>query len=474
MIKLNKKEVKDKIYACWLGKNIGGTIGTPFEGRREMVDCKGFNSEPGKPLPNDDLDLQLVWFNAFRENGPQNCNSKLLGEYWLEYVTPYWNEYGISKANMKRGLVPPMSGEYKNYWKHSNGAWIRTEIWACLYPGNVEKAMKYAYEDASVDHGSGEGTYAAIFVAAVEAAAFVTDDIRKLLEIGLSKIPENSKMHKFISKAIECYDSGMSIKDACLLIQKMSIDDEELGWFQAPGNVAYTVLALLYGEGDFKQTIILACNCGDDTDCTCATAGSILGIIKGTEIIPKDWQAYIGDSIITKCVNLGAMGVPGTCSDLTDEVVAMHTITSHGSDIELTDDATDLSELDTDKFMGNEFALSLGARSNFYAEYSSIITDCLVELGKEPEIAPNGSIEVKLSLKTKLASQKAYIVNWLLPDGWSVAGSSNINVMNRFEAESESYVITAGEKVAPKNTIVASITCDGHFDNLLVPVVLFG
>ena len=29
VIKYNKEKLRDKIYACWLGKNIGGTIGAP-------------------------------------------------------------------------------------------------------------------------------------------------------------------------------------------------------------------------------------------------------------------------------------------------------------------------------------------------------------------------------------------------------------------------------------------------------------
>ena len=34
VVKYNKEKLRDKIYACWLGKNIGGTIGTPYEGKR--------------------------------------------------------------------------------------------------------------------------------------------------------------------------------------------------------------------------------------------------------------------------------------------------------------------------------------------------------------------------------------------------------------------------------------------------------
>lgn len=159
--------LRDKVYACWIGKNIGGTLGGPYEGKRHTHNVEGFSTKAGEPLPNDDLDLQIVWLRAMRHLGPQGLNERSLGEYWMEYVSPYWNEYGICKANMVHGLSAPMSGHYKNEWKHSNGAWIRTEIWACLYPADVNNAVKYAYYDACVDHGLGDGTYAAMFVAAL-------------------------------------------------------------------------------------------------------------------------------------------------------------------------------------------------------------------------------------------------------------------------------------------------------------------
>ena len=58
MIKFNRERLYDKIYACWIGKNIGGTMGTPYEGSRALNDISGFVTPPGEPLPNDDLDLQ--------------------------------------------------------------------------------------------------------------------------------------------------------------------------------------------------------------------------------------------------------------------------------------------------------------------------------------------------------------------------------------------------------------------------------
>ena len=57
---LNREELKDKIYGCWLGKNIGGTLGGPFEGNRNILDVTGYTTPEGEPMPNDDLDLRPV------------------------------------------------------------------------------------------------------------------------------------------------------------------------------------------------------------------------------------------------------------------------------------------------------------------------------------------------------------------------------------------------------------------------------
>ena len=37
-MKLNLTTYRDKLHAAWIGKNIGGTMGTPYEGGREYLD----------------------------------------------------------------------------------------------------------------------------------------------------------------------------------------------------------------------------------------------------------------------------------------------------------------------------------------------------------------------------------------------------------------------------------------------------
>lgn len=42
---LSKKEYIEKMRGCWLGKSIGGTLGTPFEPTRGAFDIDYYTAE---------------------------------------------------------------------------------------------------------------------------------------------------------------------------------------------------------------------------------------------------------------------------------------------------------------------------------------------------------------------------------------------------------------------------------------------
>ena len=203
MKQLKFKDYYDKVRGCYLGKNIGGTLGAPFECFRGVYDIDGFMQDVSSPIPNDDVDLQLVWLAAV-EQEVKNIDSHILCEYWDYYVTAVISEYGTGKNNFNKGILPPHTGYLRNFNRDSNGAWIRTEIWACLAAGHPDVAARFALEDAMVDH-SGEGVYSAAFLAAMQSAAFVESDTMKLIEIGLSYIPEDCGITKGVRTVIECY-----------------------------------------------------------------------------------------------------------------------------------------------------------------------------------------------------------------------------------------------------------------------------
>ena len=68
---INEAEFRDRVNAGWLGKNIGGTLGMPFEGKTEPNDISFYTKiDAGNPAANDDPDLQILWLKAMEEN---NC-----------------------------------------------------------------------------------------------------------------------------------------------------------------------------------------------------------------------------------------------------------------------------------------------------------------------------------------------------------------------------------------------------------------
>ena len=59
-----------KVMGCWLGKAVGGTLGGPWEGRPlPNHELTFYEPVPQEMLPNDDLDLQIVWLQAIRNYG---------------------------------------------------------------------------------------------------------------------------------------------------------------------------------------------------------------------------------------------------------------------------------------------------------------------------------------------------------------------------------------------------------------------
>ena len=492
-MKLNFNTYKDKVNACWVGKNIGGTMGAPYEGKRELLDIQGFATKPGEVLPNDDLDLQLVWLYALEQEGPYAIKAAMLGEYWLSYITPHWNEYGLGKVNMQRGLPAPMSGDYENDWKDSNGAWIRTEIWASVVPGTPEAAARYAMEDAKVDHGAGEGTYAAAFVGAMQSAAFVLSDIRACMEVGLAVIPETSRVAQTVRFVMECYDQGKPPVETRNAVLQMNADIGT-GWFEAPSNVGYVVLGLLFGEGDFKKSMILAINCGDDTDCTGATVGATLGILGGMAAIPADWSAHIGDDIVT--ISIGRKDVgrrwPNNCTELTERVVklAACVLQANNSDVQLIDMGESQIPRDVSAVMREHIRTNPKLQSSLrnlkpYSLYfDNSLYEAFVRLEEAPDIEPLGECRIHIDFvnKSSLHRNAPYNLSlrWILPEGFAVkSGRSAVRILaknahSRDCCTGTDFVIAAGESVQAVNRLVLEVVAEGRPTIMYSPITLLG
>lgn len=483
-----------------MGKNIGGTLGAPMEWKREIFNLDFYTQNlNGEPLPNDDLDIQLLWLVALEEKGV-SFDAHTLAEYWTLYVTPHWSEYGTAKVNMRAGLMPPLCGDVDNAYKHSCGAFIRSEIWACVAPGAPEVAAKYAYQDAMLDHGArGEGTYAEVFCAAMESAAFVETDLRKLIEIGLSFIPAESGVAGAVRQAITSYDSGQKWQDARDTMlehfrsgtffgwshytseadHKKGFADGILGW-DAPSNVGILVIGLLYGEGDFSKTICTAVNCGEDTDCTAATAGALFGMMHGIEAIPEKWIAPIGRGIKVGCLNFGELGyygnlLPQNVDELTTRTIAVAKtmMNAHHLPLELTSGETDLADYAIEKFFAGQDTRDLYADGPvFRFDFFEIEV-----IYKDGPSAKNGEEKlVTLHIHNTYKTQAVLNLRVYAPDEWQVWPSNSGVVMSlppHMGGTTKVQFRLKSERIeAPLSRFVVEITSEGRSLVMLVPLVL--
>ena len=58
------EEYRKKVLGCWMGKNIGGTLGGPFEGIPFKNNLTYYDPVPTGSMPNDDLELQAMYVAA--------------------------------------------------------------------------------------------------------------------------------------------------------------------------------------------------------------------------------------------------------------------------------------------------------------------------------------------------------------------------------------------------------------------------
>jgi len=393
--------------------------------------------------------------------------------------------------------MPPLSGTENNPFKDSCGAFIRSEIWACIAPGCPEIAAKYAYEDAIVDHGNGEGTFAEVFCAALQSAAFVVKDTYKLIEIGLSYIPDDCGVARAIRCVIDSYKSGKTWLEArheLLTHYKgycgFTISEEERekgfadgkrGW-DAPSNIGIIIIGWLYGKGDFEKSICITVNCGEDTDCTAATYGSIYGIINGIDAIPEKWIKPIGRTIKTAFLNLGELGyfgsdLPADIDQLTERVerIAKQVLLRNRQLIELSEDAaTDLSDLKDSQLYSGSHGKSI-FRNPGGPVYKFGSMDVMVDYVNGPVIMNNIPKKIRLIIENRYKTPDSLNIRWYTPDGWSVSPAKEGKLFLEHAWLSDSKVSEfelCTENAAGTNRFAIELTADGKHTVMLIPVIL--
>ena len=324
----------NRVYGCFLGKCIGGTAGGPAEGRKELLDYPLDESILHTALPNDDLDLQILWLEVIEEKG-LGFTARDLAQSFYDNVPYGPGEYAYFKKNFGRGIMPPVSGSFNNrFYKNGMGCPIRSEIWACICPGDPARTWQYVEMDGTMDHER-DSVLAEYFLAAAESMAFfrtAEDSLADLLADAFALLPSDAKITQALSRTMRHAAERRDWKWIRSDIIRHYGHPDCTNLYQ---NMCFTLLALLYGGGDMRETIRLGCAMGYDTDCICATAASIIGILRGADFLLK--QDGFTDTGIKAAVKLRR--TDGPIADLARDVarVGLSLYDAAPGDIRITD-----------------------------------------------------------------------------------------------------------------------------------------
>ena len=411
-------EYHRKVRGCWLGKSAGGTLGGPYEGQPGPLSLSYYDPIPEKMLPNDDLDLQVAWLQILRRRGLP-VNRRDLADAWLENIHLWPDEYGVACRNLLQGIYPPASGAWSNKFTDGMGAAIRTEIWACLAPGDPDLAVRLAEEDACVDH-TGDGYHAARFLTALESLAFVETDRESLLDQALAYIPEDCRLSLGLRDTRAWWaktGDWTTVRDQILAAHAPQ------NWTDVVPNIAFTILGWLDGDGDFGRSLCTAVNCGWDTDCSGATLGSILGILD-PEGIPDRWLQPLGDELVLSPGMVG-MHHPATLSEFSQQVeeTAVNVQAFYGSTVRITGSPWQANTLPRQGSSPARFALGSPAAHN---ESLVALTPLTVTWVYPDTIAlqPNQTHACRLRLGNPCESPIQGTLRLAVPDRYAVSPGS--------------------------------------------------
>jgi hypothetical protein len=294
-------ELKDKIEAAWIGQMIGNIYGLPHENKyinapgpenwpygytKNIEKLKKYNGA----FSDDDTDVEYMYLLQMQKFGPEPSYAQLRDAWMYHIRDRVWLANRGALGLMHFGYTPPFTGN-----KNLNPHWYQidpqliNEVWAFTAPGMVNYAASKSEWAARITSDEW-GVEPTIHYGAMYSAAFFEKDIRKLISIGLEALPKECRYAATVNEMIELHkkfpESWYAARQEMALKYYVNEPDMTKTIWNANLNGACTILAMLYGEGDFQRTLDLACAMGFDADNQAATLAGLMGVINGMKGLP--------------------------------------------------------------------------------------------------------------------------------------------------------------------------------------------
>lgn len=286
----DKTLLHDRARASLVGHAIGDSFG-------DIARSPDYHLQYGitmdfseKPAPGtDDTEFALLAAQTLIRAKGKLTDADVL-ESWRTHVLPLseLKRGGASEreaaANIRRGVLPPLSGVYNSHYM-SDGAAMRVTPIGIACSGDPERAVYLADIEARISH-SRDGLWSAQAVAAAVAVAMAGASVDEIYQTAINVTPKESWIRFTLAKALSISEERKTLEDAwkplhdALWTEYKSV---------APEAVASAMAILKLTNGDFKRGIIYSGNFGRDADTISAIVGAISGAMNGMSNIPPAW-----------------------------------------------------------------------------------------------------------------------------------------------------------------------------------------
>ena len=280
----------DKVLGAWQATLVANHTGLVHEGQYldepssadsiELVLLDQWSTD-------DDTAVEWVDLHILETYGLEPTYSQIRDE-WVDHLNfDIWNSALRARELMDEGVLPPETGsaELNPVGAWSIGAQLQTELFGMIAPGMPEAAARRAAYFGRVTN-SGPAIEASQFYAIMYSLAFFEEDVAVLISAAQSYFPVDSVVYGITADVLTWHEQH---PDDWRTTRQLIWDkyDSDPMWWASRVNFAGTIMALMYGEGDFMKTITITALAGWDADNNMTTSAGLLGIIHGFEALPE-------------------------------------------------------------------------------------------------------------------------------------------------------------------------------------------
>ena len=350
--KINRLEYLNKLEGFWLGQCIANwtglitemdKIGIPIDGKGGGFYTREDWGKPDQPnlwgsneLSNtinyiyaekdsiwgadDDTDIEYIYQELLLNSPSLDLTGEQIRNAWINHIhldeeNFLWVSNQKAFDLMNNGVIPPeTSNPDLNPHYEMIDAQLTTEIFGFFAPTKPEIAMALGYLPVRTTARDNAAWISEFNIIMYSLASTKTEHkTRKEKVIWMAKqarlhLPNDSYSAKMFDFVLEQYNQNILWEDARnALHEKYQIrQEDEYHWattdkscngcFAAGINFGASIISLLYGEGDIKETIKIGALAGWDSDNPTATWGGLLGFMLGKNEVEKIFDKELSSS----------------------------------------------------------------------------------------------------------------------------------------------------------------------------------